>query len=290
MNSGSVDVGGLGQGFIPAFTQFPEIRAGFTTRWGDRTSPPLSSPPTSPFSERNLGFFSGDEESKVALNWQQTLEALGFGLKTLVLPRMNHGTESIEIKSPSLLTETQPYDFRSGLKILAPRDRDAVYTRSAEYVLAVTMADCMPILVYDPTTQCRAAIHSGWRGTRDGILRQTLDKLFQQGHAKPGTTWLCMGPAIGAKRLELGPEVMVTVDKRFAVAWEANGQIKHGMDMLAWNVQQALDLGVAAVQIETVGRCTYDEPDFFFSYRRDGARSGRMAALIGSLEASEAKR
>jgi polyphenol oxidase len=261
-------------GFLPALTRFPEIKAGFTTRQGGDSSPP--------FDALNLGFFSGDQESTVAANWQRTLFALGFHGKSLVLPRMVHGTWSQEVNQAGLDQGLIPTDSRANLSLVAPRECDAVFTQDAAFVLSVTMADCMPILVYDPTTQCRAAIHAGWRGTRDHIVGKCLTQLFQRGLAKPGTTWVCLGPAISGRRLELGPEVMAHVDPRFAVCWSQDETTKQGMDMAAWNRRQALDLGVPSSQIECVERCTYNEPRFFFSYRRDGIQSGRMAALIGT--------
>jgi polyphenol oxidase len=198
------------QPFLPAFAQFPEIKAGFTTRLGGASQPP--------FASRNLGFFAGDEEAMVASNWRLTLTEMGFEGRSLVLPRMVHGTLATEVTQTLVDSAQIPIDVRAGLTLIAPRECDAVFTREPDFVLAVTMADCMPILVYDPTTHYYAAIHSGWRGTRAQVVAKTLGDLFRRGYANPASTWVCMGPAIGGRRLELGPEVMATMDARFAVS------------------------------------------------------------------------
>jgi YfiH family protein len=270
--------------WIPAFPQFPGIIAGFTTRLGGFSQ--------SPFQERNLGFFSGDEEASVVRNWRLTLRETGLENHRLVLPRMVHGIKAVEVDSQDRLSSDASM-ARGDWEYDSPQDCDAVFTLEKNYALAMTMADCTPLLLHDPVTGCIGAIHAGWRGTRDGILAKTLDRLFREGKAKPQSTWLCLGPALCASHLELGADVIAKLDAHFVVDIPArnfhtdlNSEAaihtrKKGLDMAKWLLNQAIDAQVPASQVRHLGHCTFEQAESFFSYRRDGARSGRMAALIG---------
>ncbi len=253
-------------GFQPAFSDLPQFKAGFTTREGGLS--------TSPFDSRNLGFFAGDAPETVANNWRKTLADAGLVGRPLALPRLVHGTDLVVLPSP----QTCEMKEQGGLLRHAPSDCDAVASRNREWVLAVTMADCLAILLADPATGLIGAVHAGWRGTRDGILEVTLRRLFDQGEAYPESLRLAMGPALSAPRLGLGAEVTSGMESRYLQPLTEAGGL--GLDMRSWNRDQALACGVAEAHMEQWPLCTYDNPDLFFSYRRDGARSGRMAAFI----------
>lgn len=253
-------------GFHPAFADLPRLKAGFTTRQGG-LSP-------SPFHSRNLGFFAGDAPEIVAENWRQTLSEAGLAGRPLALPRLVHGVDLAVLASP----ENYQMTSQGGLRRHAPAACDAVASRHPDWVLAVTMADCLAILLADPVTGLIGAVHAGWRGTRDGILEVTLRRLFAQGEAHPESLRIALGPALSAPRLGLGADITAGMESRYLQpTMEAKGL---GLDMRAWNRDQALACGVADAHIEHWSLCTYENPDLCFSYRRDGARSGRMAALI----------
>jgi polyphenol oxidase len=258
--------------WIPIFRHIPGLVAGFTTKHGGVSQ--------APYATRNLGFFAGDAEATVAENWRTLLADLGLGDHGLVLPRLVHGANWAWIENDaSVGNNAWPRETRAGLVLLAPPEADAVATMANDLVLAVTMADCMGMLIYDSATGCMAAVHAGWRGTRAGILQHTLRGLFAAGHAKPQTTWVGLGPALGTGRLGLSEEILATMDARFV----QDIDMGRGLDMRAWNRQQALEAGLAPERIESVDLCTYDTPEHLFSYRREGPQSGRMAALIARL-------
>lgn len=280
---------------IRALNALTGLTAVFTTREGGMSQ--------APFASRNLGFFAGDAEAVVAENWRLTLSELKLTAKTLVLPRLVHGTQCAWVadvnepnpdendahESPDVEGEKQrlmhPRESRSGLLCIAPPACDAVATQSTNLALAVTMADCMGILIADPSTGCLAAVHAGWRGTRDQVLAKTLADLFTQGRANPESTWISLGPALGTQNLGLGDEVLAGMDGRYVHALqkpkpEQAGRARYGLDMRAWNRDQALSMGIRPNHIEDMAQCTYDRPKQFFSYRREGARSGRMAAIL----------
>jgi len=248
-------------GILPVFENLPGIRACFTTRRGGVS--------TGGFSSLNLGSRSGDAIESVRLNWARLLETQGWSGHALALPGLCHGSAFAEITAPALQA-TAP-----GLPDLEPPDADAVITNRPGWVLAVTMADCLPALIADPASGWIGAVHAGWRGTRDGVLEGVLKSLFDTGKCDPASTWVALGPCLSAPALELSAEIAATLPhhvRREDGRWY--------FDLRAANRAQALRAGARAEQVLEHGGCTRDNPDLFFSYRRDGGVTGRMAACI----------
>jgi len=238
---------------LPVLENVPGIRAFFTTRSGVVSE--------STFSELNLGYFSGDDPNKVKQNWDRVLESTNLQDKTLTLPRLCHGNriEEVFAGTSSSLENT-----------------DAVFTRLKSQVLAVTLGDCLAALIADPETRCIAAVHAGWRGSRDNILGKTLKHLYAAGRCHPESTWIALGPCLSIERLEIPEEIADTLPALHVKRREN----RFYFDLRGCNRAQAEAEGSLPERITVMEACTFNNPDLFFSYRRDGAASGRMAACI----------
>lgn len=153
---------------------------------------------------------------------------------------------------------------------------DAACARLAGKVCAVMTADCLPVLFCDRAGSVVAAAHAGWRGLQAGVLEATLTKMA----VPPGQVMVWLGPAIGPERFEVGDEVRAAFlahDPLAATAFRAGQPGKWLADIYALARQR---LQAAGVQSISGGQCcTVNEPEQFFSYRRDGV-TGRMASLI----------
>lgn len=273
---------------------FPEwenrVRAAFTTRYAsglpDSVSGKTKGPGSGPqgkssgaYADLNLGFSCGDEPAKVSGNWLTVLTASGLAGKILVIPRMVHGDAMVDVDGLEGSTDPSAKEAignTAALERLHPADADALCTRSSQRVLAVTMADCLTALVFDPVSRTAAAIHAGWRGTRARILEKALRTLADTGRIRPEKTLVAFGPCLRPESLEVGAEVAAALDPAFVTR---DGD-RYFFDMPGSNRAQAIGAGIAAENIRDLGGCTLREPDRFFSYRRDGQASGRLAAFI----------
>jgi len=147
-----------------------------------------------------------------------------------------------------------------------------------ECVLSVMTADCLPILLAAKNGSCVAVIHGGWRSLYAGVVQQTVSQLPVA--AADLLAWL--GPAIGPKAFEVGEEVyeaFVTKSVRYDQCFRAREtEGKFLADIFAIGKLCLEEAGV----VESAGgdRCTFQEKTHFFSHRRDGAKTGRMASLI----------
>ncbi len=147
---------------------------------------------------------------------------------------------------------------------------DALATTEPGVVVAVRVADCVPVLVEGEGFV--AAIHAGWRGTAGDIVRKSIATM----EARLGRRVLraAVGPAIGRSCYEVSPEVVEALEGVAPVGlhWREGRNV----DLVALNLGILRSLGVEA---EAVGPCTRCSPDYW-SHRRSGAAAGRQVGAI----------
>ena len=218
-----------------------------------------------PFASLNLGHHVGDSAAAVAANRGILSAALPAGTDIQWLSQV-HGTRVV------IAGEDGEYP-----------QADAAWSRHPNKACAVLTADCLPVLFCSITGDRVAAAHAGWRGLLDGVLEATVAAMG----LNPDQILAWMGPAIGPKAFEVGPEVREkylaaapVVDKALVEACFHPSAVSPGhyfADLYALARLRLRAVGVTGVF--GGGYCTFSDSDRFFSYRRDG-RTGRMASLI----------
>lgn len=148
---------------------------------------------------------------------------------------------------------------------------DALISNRPGIGLAIRTADCLPILIADPSNRAVAAVHAGWRGVVSEIVPKAVEAMTRDFGSKPEGLVVAVGPAIGACCFEVGPEV--------AVQFQLSGRIK--VDLVETVCRQLGRKGVSMGQISISGLCSHCDPELFESYRRDREAAGRMVAMIG---------
>ena len=159
---------------------------------------------------------------------------------------------------------------------------DAITSVRGGHAVLVRVADCVPILLACPRTGAVAAVHAGWRGVVAGIAPAAVAALVDLG-ADARTLLAAVGPCISARHFEIGPEVAEALAgaglAECVVEPGVHGP-KHHADLVRAVRVQLERCGLAAAHIDAEPPCTYADRTRFFSYRRDGAASGRLAAII----------
>lgn len=213
----------------------------------------------------NLSSYVSDDPEAVAFNRQLLREELSLPSEPCWLWQQHTGN-------------VLNLDTLDDLSATATIAADASYTQRAGVVCAVLTADCVPILIKTEKAHLIGAIHAGWRGIVNGIIENTIKQL--PADAPNICAWI--GPAIGARGFVVGREVyeqfvLCSPDFRTGFKEEANG--KYCCDLVGIVKQCLRSAGVT--RIYCAFDCdTYERDDKFYSYRRDGAQTGRMASLI----------
>jgi len=154
---------------------------------------------------------------------------------------------------------------------------DAAFTKEAELVCVAMTADCVPILVCDTKGSQVAAIHAGWKGIAGGIIEQTIQKMG----VDPSELLAWMGPAIGKNAFKVGLDfidIFTKLNPDNKAAFVLGSDNDYYADIFYLASQCLKNAGVT--KIYGGEYCTFSQPDLFFSYRREGDVSGRMASLI----------
>ena len=236
------------------FSHFNGLIAAESTRHGG-VSP-------APFSSLNLGINTDDEPANVDENRRRLFTALGAGDCQFASSHQVHGSEVLYAIEPGR------YD-----------GYDALITNKPGLLIGVTVADCVPILLYDVAHRAVAAIHAGWRGTVGGIVTKTLDAMRQQFGTSADQCFAYIGTCIDETSFEIGPEVAEQFAPAFKYVDPYNQKIC--ANLKAANAKLLVDFGIPTSQIELSAYSTVLNNDEYFSYRAERGQTGRMLAVIG---------
>ncbi|MDU1889829.1 MAG: peptidoglycan editing factor PgeF [Dysgonomonas sp.] len=225
------------------------------------------------YTSLNLGLYSGDQIENVVENRNLLSKFLGISTTNLYIPYQTHDDKILIIDDDFLqLTENEREEKLKGI--------DALITDKEGIAIAVTTADCVPILLFDPAKNIIAAVHAGWKGTVAKIAGKTVAKMVEYYGSKPSDLQAGIAPCISQECFEVGEEVVAKfmqagfpVDK---IGYRNTESGKMHIDLQSANEIILIEAGLKKVNIEIANLCTYSNPDKFFSARRQTIHSGRM--------------
>jgi polyphenol oxidase len=235
----------------------------FSTRLGGVSEPPYAS--------LNLGLGSGDERVRVHANRRRFGRAIGINLHDLVTLRQVHGNRVIV-----LTTATDP-------RLVRGMSGDGLITNRPELPLAVITADCFPIVLAAPSLPAVGIVHAGRTGTAARVVPTAIALMCQTFDVPPEAVFAAIGPGIGRCCYEVDDASGAPFQTQFALndAVYRPGRPGHlYLDLQQAIVQQLRDAGVPSIHVWHADLCTACHPHWFYSYRREGPRSGRMLNVV----------
>lgn len=208
----------------------PFIRHGFFGREGGHS--------IGIFESLNVGIKRGDNDQNVMMNRTKIAEFLEQ--KELFIPKQIHSNIACVIDSDA-------WDNNN--------ECDAIITNKKNMLIGVNTADCVPILLCDPTQKYIAAIHSGWRGAISGIVENTISEMKKLGCEN---IVCAIGPCIHQESFEVSDEIIMNVDKKYI-------QNRH-FDLVRYVLDKLLNMEV--INISKIDIDTFSN-NGYFSYRRN---------------------
>lgn len=266
---------------IPALSKLSFLLHGFSAASGGVS-------PVENRSVLNLGFTEWDSHENVLENRRRFQSVLGAADLPLVTLKQFH-SDVIHV------FDAAPSTSCSG---------DAAITNRPGLLLAVQTADCVPILLADTKKRAIAAIHAGWRGTLARIVTKTIGAMHMHFGSNPRDLLAAIGPCIGPCCYEVGTEVATQFLSQFSDSPSYFDELRTGdepnplqwlnmappghqpppknvfLDLRKANRSQLLSAGLRPQNIHVIDLCTACRPDLFFSYRKQGSRTGRLMAAI----------
>lgn len=226
----------------------PHVRSIITQRHSGHSRPP--------FDSFNLSDQVGDTPQHVALNRKQLITHTGMKSPPLWLNQKMHSNQVVH---------TQHYHPTNPL--------DGLWTDQLDTVITILSADCLPILFYQPRTQCIAGCHAGWRGLAQNIIQKTLEKLPDD----PEHTVAWIGPGIGHDHYCVDAWVAKALYASIHTA--APSEKKQKIDLKAIARKQLQQQNITQIMIDS--RCTLTAQKELFSHRgAENNRTGRFASCI----------
>ncbi|MDQ0473674.1 peptidoglycan editing factor PgeF [Labrys wisconsinensis] len=223
------------------------VRHGFFTRRGGVSE--------GIYASLNGGQGSADDPALVRENRRRMADALGVAGERFVT--------CYQVHSPDVITVVAPWTRETAPKA------DAMVTREKGLAIAVSTADCGPVLFADAEAGVVGAAHAGWKGAFTGVLEATLAAMEGLGATRAGTVAV-LGPMISKTAYEVGPEFVarfVEVDAANAAFFGSSPREGHAMFDLPAYIRARLT-GAGIGRFEDMALCTYADEERFFSYRR----------------------
>ena len=153
-------------------------------------------------------------------------------------------------------------------------DADAYITNKRLLPIAIRTADCVPVFIFDPVQKAIGLAHAGWKGTQKEIVSKTIERMQDSFHSQCYDLKVALGPSIRSCCYQVREEFRNYFPYDIL---ERNGHLY--ADIVAVNHKQLLEAGIKPENILDVGICTCCNKDYF-SFRRDGDKSGRMISLM----------
>lgn len=244
----------------PELAALPGIRHAYFTRQGGVS--------VGIYASLNGGVGSRDSREAVSENRARMCAALDVPAGHLVTP--------YQIHSPNAVIAAAPWSRDE-----QPR-ADAVVTATPGLAVAISTADCGPVLFADAKARVIAAAHAGWKGAHGGVLENTLARMEELG-AQRDSIRAVLGPCIRQQSYEVGPDFTARFDEADALFFKPSDKNGHAMfDLAGYIIARLRKAGVAV--IGDLGQDTYSDETRFFSYRRTTHRGepdyGRLISAI----------
>jgi len=221
----------------------------------------------------NLGYGTDDDVDVVTRNRLLLAEELGIPIDWFVFPRQTHSNRVYRVMESDR-------GLGSIDRQTAIPDTDALVTHVRHTCIVVQVADCVPVMLFDPVERVIAVIHSGWRGTASGIVSETIRSMQENYGCKPSDMLAAIGPSIRGCCYQVGDDVYEAFDDwnstREKIFLYRNNQLL--LDLAVANRLLLLNQGVENQNIATTAYCTCCNPEYFFSSRYGKGDTGRFIA------------
>lgn len=210
------------------------------------------------FKSLNVKNGIGDTVQNVAKNRQLALSKINSSTDSLVFLNDLIHSDKVFVAKEASASDIDGYD--------------SVITNVPKLAIALSVADCLPIVLIDQQSKSIGLIHAGWKGLKKGIIAKTVEAMIKEYGSQPKNIRAIIGPSVCVDCYEVGDKFLENFDEKFYM-------LKNDMtflDLAAIAKSQLDYLGIDSVE---KNRICVSENTNFFSYRRDNGKTGRNLAV-----------
>ena len=214
------------------------------------------------FTSLNLGLRTGDNQDIVKQNRAKFFQDLDVTMENIAF------TDQVHSSRVEIVRESKIYP-----------ESDGLITDQKNLFLVIQTADCFPVFMYDPVTEVVAAVHCGWRSVFKGILENTITLMRNHFEIDPQNILTAIGPGLQKECFEVRADLYEQVEGKYLSDYPEAG--KRLFDLQKMIIDILNNQGVCSHHVSHHNQCTKCNGAMFYSFRRDGQRSGRMMGVIG---------
>lgn len=216
--------------------QFPEITAIMSTK-----------------SDGNMKIYAENKNTQVIKNRKTFFSKHKIPEKKVYSAGLSHSAnaKTVSPKSPFFFSNT-----------------DALITLIPGIFLSITVADCYPIIFYEPKNRIIGLAHVGWKGTKRGIIKNILSKMKKAG-ANPGDIFVSLGPGICQNHFEFDAVRAKKTFSKYKKYIKPGKSSKVFVDLAGIIISQLKEFGIKQKNIKYSRECTFCQDRRYFSSRRD---------------------
>ena len=234
------------------FSCFNELKFFISTKCGGVSPPPYF---------LNLSFNVNDSAKNVEMNRKLFFDTIKVNQNNVAFTKQVHSDAVTVVQNAGIYP-----------------DCDALVTNRKEIYLSISIADCVPIFLYDHSKHAIAAVHSGWKGSKDKILLKAIKVMEREFNSQTKDIFAYIGYAASKCCYEVESDVAFQFEEKY---YQKKDESKFLLDLKSFNSDILIEVGVPKNQIEISEFCTICKPNLLHSYRRDGKDAGRMFGIIG---------
>jgi YfiH family protein len=220
-----------------------------------------------PWLSLNLGGTVGDAPFRVAENRRRAFETIGFPVEAAFDVWQVHSVDVAIADTPRPLNAKHT-------------QADIILTDRPGVVLFMRFADCVPVILYDPTRQILGLTHAGWLGTARQAVRVAVEAMHTRYHCQPSNLLAAIGPSIAAHHYPVGPEVVGAIRSSFGQ--ESSAILSASDDSTCldlWQANQILLNQAGVHEVSVMGVCTVCHLNDWYSHRGEAGKTGRFGIL-----------
>lgn len=229
-----------------------------------------------PYKSLNLGLHTNDKNEKVIKNRKITANKLNLNFSSFTSAEQVHGDRVYVVEKKD--KGRGNINYSDSIK-----KTDALITNVNGITLFSYYADCVPLYFYDRENKIIGLAHSGWKGTLKRIGLKVIEKMKNEFNSKVSDCLVAIGPAISKDFYEIDSNLAIKFKNNFSnidnyLIYKSKN--RYLLDLPGIIKMMFIKRGIKKGNLINSKMCTYSNKENFYSYRRDGGVTGRMASII----------
>jgi YfiH family protein len=209
-----------------------------------------------------MGNIKNDGLTTVMNNRRLFYKILGIVEDVVALPDQIHSANVEIVSSTGIIPKT-----------------DALITSKRGLFLGVQTADCFPVFIYSPEKKIIGIVHAGWKGAVQNILTKTIEQMIKNLNVASSELFVVIGPGLQRECFEVRSDVYDQFPAQFLNSHQ--DESKRYLNLSEYLREELISQVIPPEQIYVSTDCTECNQEKYYSYRRDGEKSGRMMGIIG---------